>query len=313
MCLTIGVHFNYRSIQPVSEESTLQLLSRIEKEAARLSWNDTEKFIQPLKEKLQQFDIAARTVDSVLYPTREQAALAQKDYDRIQSLLKNGSLDTEESALQLYEKIKNTKFETNAADAYIQKVEKAVQTFDEQYRTVEGTLYETRNKADEARAEYELMVANQKLQQLEVAASTSTAAAVTDNTHQAEAREVEAIAEREPLTNNQPKPEKRNIVPDTPAAATNGPAAADKDQAKYEKLVRKATKYEKRKRKGFFKRFLWHFSMLILSLFAIGYTTGVAILIIVPLYIIFTVRSWNQKRAWKKLTNKGKNPLLSIA
>ncbi len=92
-----------------------------------------------ISKRLEELDLLYRTVDDIVFDTREEADLAKEELSKIQEIMKTISAPNKESTLSyendLREKQDNIKqFQTAVKEKYIEKIEKYLADFDKKFR-----------------------------------------------------------------------------------------------------------------------------------------------------------------------------------
>ena len=136
------------NLQTGTEEETILAKQIILKEVNRLGINSNINGIEELDRKLNQFDIEARTVDNILFETREEANLARSEKENIDLLLSKTNINIEEDVIRLKNNILSLKLKTGIENSYIKMIDEKLQRFDIEARTVENLLLDTREEAE---------------------------------------------------------------------------------------------------------------------------------------------------------------------
>ncbi len=89
------------NLETNTEEETILAKQLILKEVNRLGINSKVNGIEELDRKLNQFDIEARTVDNILFETREDANLARIEKEKIDLILSKINMKIEEEVIRL--------------------------------------------------------------------------------------------------------------------------------------------------------------------------------------------------------------------
>ncbi|WP_236873879.1 hypothetical protein [Clostridioides difficile] len=110
------------NLETNTEEETILAKQLILKEVNRLGINSKVNGIEELDRKLNQFDIEARTVDNILFETREKANLARQEKLDIESIIKNLDENNEENLVNIKKEIESRNFKTEIANLYIDRI-----------------------------------------------------------------------------------------------------------------------------------------------------------------------------------------------
>lgn len=144
-----------------TEEETIKAKNIALQEMKRLGIDSNINEIKELDEQLNQFDIEARTVDGILFENREEASLAKEEKIKIESIFNKVNMDIEEDVVNLKHKIIELRFNTIIVNSYMEIIDKKIEEFDLNARTVEDILFNTRegaNKAKEDKLKIEEMI-----------------------------------------------------------------------------------------------------------------------------------------------------------
>ncbi|AXU73217.1 TPA: hypothetical protein ACG3P4_002829 [Clostridioides difficile] len=106
------------NLETNTEEETILAKQLILKEVNRLGINSKVNGIEELDRKLNQFDIEARTVDNILFETREDANLARIEKEKIDLILSKINMKIEEEVIRLKNDILSLKLKTGIEDSY---------------------------------------------------------------------------------------------------------------------------------------------------------------------------------------------------
>ncbi|MDU1454499.1 MAG: lysozyme inhibitor LprI family protein [Paeniclostridium sordellii] len=136
-----------------TEEETIKAKNIALQEMKRLGIDSDINEIKELDEKLNQFDIEARTVNGILFKNREEATLAKEEKVKIESILNKANMDIEEEVVNSKNKIIELRLNTIIVNSYMEVIDKKIEEFDLQARTVEDVLFNTREEANKARAD----------------------------------------------------------------------------------------------------------------------------------------------------------------
>ncbi|HBF6040152.1 TPA: hypothetical protein ACKO2U_002057 [Clostridioides difficile] len=136
------------NLETNTEEETILAKQLILKEVNRLGINSKVNGIEELDRKLNQFDIEARTVDNILFETREDANLARIEKEKVDLILSKINMKIEEEVIRLKNDILSLKLKTGIEDSYIKMIDEKLQKFDIEARTVENLLLDTREEAE---------------------------------------------------------------------------------------------------------------------------------------------------------------------
>lgn len=126
-------HFN--SLPKDTEENTIKSMEEFKEFAEKININEIQDYINKFNEILKQHDISIRTVDGILFDTREESTLATKEYNEISSIINKTNYNSEASVLSSIEQL--SIFETILKDKYLnilnEKLVEAIRYEDQLY------------------------------------------------------------------------------------------------------------------------------------------------------------------------------------
>ncbi|MGL6106860.1 hypothetical protein [Romboutsia sp.] len=141
----------FSTLQTDTENETLESKEIILQEIKRLGLNSNITEIKELDKKLNQFDEEARTVDSILFKTREEAKLAKEEKVKIESILNKANMDVESDVVNAKNKIIGLKLNTKIVNSYMESIDKKLEEIDLKARTVDNIVFNTRDESKKAR------------------------------------------------------------------------------------------------------------------------------------------------------------------
>lgn len=106
-----------------------------------------DSYLEKVNEKLEVFDIQERTVNEILFDTREESNTAKNEKQTIENLLVNFETIDEQTLFAHKDSIINAGFKTVIKDGYIVSIDQRLQEIDIQEKTAFGELFETREEA----------------------------------------------------------------------------------------------------------------------------------------------------------------------
>ncbi len=138
----------YNQLDLSTEEKTLDGKVRLIEVAKQLGLPETEvDKVKEINKKLADFDVKARTVDRVIFETREEASLAKTELDSIKKIMSKMKEDDEQDVINAKESILSLKLETKIQDKYLEKINDLLSKLDVQARTYNKVVYDTREDA----------------------------------------------------------------------------------------------------------------------------------------------------------------------
>ena len=110
------------------------------------------EFINAYDIILNEYDTQYRTVEGIRYECREEAKVAREEKEKFYSLYNSIDVNDENELLNLKSKV-GKEFNMKSKEKYIKLIDEMIKFYDENYRTVNGIIFETRDIADKARDE----------------------------------------------------------------------------------------------------------------------------------------------------------------
>ena len=133
-----------------SEENAQKCLKQIKEKSSKTAVG--QKYLSELVSIVNDFDKRARTVDDVIFNTRQEAEKAKSDLNSIEKIINEKNyINNEKHARECLDKLKLVKFYTELGQKYIDKFEKLIVELDIKARTVDDIVYNTRQEASVAR------------------------------------------------------------------------------------------------------------------------------------------------------------------
>ncbi|GEM_PF-2414470 len=102
----------YSSLSKDTEEETLESLEEFKEFADNMNLEDISKYLNDFETILEKHDINIRTVDSILFETREEAALAGEEFNEIISVRNGVVLNSEKSIKAAIDAIEDKEYKT---------------------------------------------------------------------------------------------------------------------------------------------------------------------------------------------------------
>ncbi len=103
-----------------------------------------EKF---LLERYIVRDLDERTVEGIVFESKEEVHRARETINQLQMILENGRVDSESGAKELLLKLQEGNFPEKLVEKHIADIEKRIKDFDEQKRSVDGVVYSSIEEA----------------------------------------------------------------------------------------------------------------------------------------------------------------------
>lgn len=110
------------------------------------------EFINAYDIILKEYDIQYRTVEGIQYECREDAKVAREEKEKFYFLYNSIDVNDENELLNLKSKV-SKEFNMKSKKKYIKLIDEMINFYDENYRTVNGIIFETRDIADKAKNE----------------------------------------------------------------------------------------------------------------------------------------------------------------
>lgn len=106
---------------------------------------DSSEKLQQINDYLEEYDVSARTVEKILYDTREQATEAREELKIIRAIIKQtDETDLIDLAVEI---VRLRPFQTKTGLAYMERARKLFEKMDLQKRTVDGIVFDNRDTA----------------------------------------------------------------------------------------------------------------------------------------------------------------------
>lgn len=126
----------FKSLNTESEEKTKESKEIIIKEMNRLGLPKNENYIKKLDKKLEEYDIEARTVNNILFDTREEASKVRVKVEKIESIISNIDNEDLNSLKSGLEDIKSIDLDDKIINPYLEKLESKANKLELEKRTV---------------------------------------------------------------------------------------------------------------------------------------------------------------------------------
>lgn len=139
----IGMVWN--RVRADDEQSMFSARAELEKFTTFLR----DESVARLDQMLSEYDIAMRSFNGVLYQTREEAALNRAEYSEIGSIMATVRPDNEQSMLDALMRINQMK--TAYKNQVLDNLNQMWNAYDQNMRTYQGMLFDTRAQAENAR------------------------------------------------------------------------------------------------------------------------------------------------------------------
>lgn len=114
----------YNSLSTDTEKITLESLEKFKAYAESINVSDINWYISEFNRILKNHDIKIRTIDGILFETREEASLAKKEYLEIKSIRNNITCNTEKYISDAIKKIEEKNFKTAIKDKHLNELNK---------------------------------------------------------------------------------------------------------------------------------------------------------------------------------------------
>lgn len=113
----------FNSLDRNTEESCKESKREFIKFANKLNVDNTKKYINIMEKDLIKFDIEFRTVEDLVFETREEASLAQSDKVRLDAICSKIKECDEEDLSEIRKDILDSTFKTKLYEVYIAKID----------------------------------------------------------------------------------------------------------------------------------------------------------------------------------------------
>lgn len=143
----------YNKLDLSSEQSTFKAKEQLINLCDFLGVNLNNDFIDKIEFLIQEYDLKARTVNNIVFDSRSEAMEARNEKEKIENIISNMDLENEESLKDARREIIN--FKTCIKNSYIKDIDDKLKEIDINIRTVDETLYKTREEAQCIRKEKE--------------------------------------------------------------------------------------------------------------------------------------------------------------
>lgn len=162
------VYVSVRSIMNQVNMNSEQSVASAQEQISAMNHPIAEETLNTLQNRLNQFDIAKRTVDGILLETLQEADLARQEYARIQAQLRTLNENDEAGMLAIKDSI--AACTTVIKNKYLEFITTKLTEYDIRVRTFRGVIYDTRDlaakhKEEAAMAERIMQTANAQNEQ----------------------------------------------------------------------------------------------------------------------------------------------------
>lgn len=137
----------YHDIKLENEEDTIEALKQIQNKIEFIGVKE-HTVIDELKRILEEFNLQSRTVDDIVFETKEEANLARGEKIKLDFMFDEFYKFNEDQLIDLKEVISSDKFISNIVPKYISKIDTRLSEIDIEKRTVNGVLFESREEAN---------------------------------------------------------------------------------------------------------------------------------------------------------------------
>lgn len=117
----------YESLSKDTEEDTLSSLEDFKEFAKFINKEDISQYLNEFDKILKEHDINIRTVDGILFDTREEAKVAKLELDEILEIRKNVLVNSERSIKTAIEAIEAQEFKSIIKDKYLKELNKVLE------------------------------------------------------------------------------------------------------------------------------------------------------------------------------------------
>lgn len=124
-----------------------EFLSKIQQLASSLQYQNLNQLIEPYIVRRKQLDEMDRLVDGILFNTKQEADVAKDELQRIQSVYDSTKQLAEADAIHALENLAGQQWQTALVDKHKEKLKAIIEQHDIEARTVNGTMYQTREEA----------------------------------------------------------------------------------------------------------------------------------------------------------------------
>mgnify|MGYP000311929607 CR=1 FL=1 len=142
-----------KDLDPTDEKSMKQIKHELEDKPGH--GIDRTPYIDKVTKCLDEYDREQRTVGGVEYKTREEAKAAKSEKKRFDEIIKDLDPTNEVGMKQIKHELENEPGHVVDRKPYIDKVNKCLDEYDREQRTVGGVEYKTREEASESRREWD--------------------------------------------------------------------------------------------------------------------------------------------------------------
>lgn len=148
----------YEEIDFSTEKNTITGKRKILEAIKQLGLQKSEiKELKEVDKKLEKFDLQARTVDEVVFTTREEAVLGKKELESIKEIISKIDENSEKDVMWAKESIQGLHLKTIIQDKYLNQIDNILEKLDIQARTYKEVVYDTREEADLHKREDEIV------------------------------------------------------------------------------------------------------------------------------------------------------------
>ena len=109
----------YKNLPKTTESQTLESLEKFKEFVKSINIIDIQKYLNDFEIILNNHDIEIRTVDGILFDTREEACLAAEEYNEIIAIKDETDINSEKSINLAINKIENKDYKTSMKDKHL--------------------------------------------------------------------------------------------------------------------------------------------------------------------------------------------------
>ncbi len=114
----------YDDLPKDTEEATLNSIEKLKEFAQSLHMDNVDEYLDKFNEILVKHDINIRTVDGVLFETREEAAIANEEYEEIIAIKEKIVTYTEKSITAAIEELNSKEYKTSLKEKHLEELNK---------------------------------------------------------------------------------------------------------------------------------------------------------------------------------------------
>lgn len=151
----------FNTLDLSTEEGAIDAKEKFMNQMSYYGVSENEK-LDYIVEKINEFDVLARTVGDIVIDNREDVPLAKEEYEKLMDIFKDINSYSEEQLIKIKTELLSAAYKTIVKNQFISQADKRLSEIDLELRTVDKVVFDTRQDAQEGLAEYDLLMVELK-------------------------------------------------------------------------------------------------------------------------------------------------------